>query len=250
MVLAVSSHAFDFLSITEIITQTSENGLTAIEWCDCHLPAGDLATAAAIRAEAEAKGLSTLAYRVSQSHQGTSEDDIAKIIATAQSLGTDCINFFYDKDQFPKEELSARPPLISAAQHMADLAKNAGMTLCFSSKGQSLFRDYMAVTDFMQTLNRDNVAIHWQPNPISSLIYNMFELKMLSPFIRSAYVALSDSSQEHPLLIEGQDEWQQYLKVLGTAKGKYILLQNPRMDEFASDCKMMAEWMKKVAVSE
>ncbi len=250
MVLAVSSHAFSQLSVLEILTKTSDNGITAIEWCDCHLPIGEIATAERLRLLMEKDGMHTLSYRVSQTYEVMSDEAFDQILQTAKALGTNCITLFYDKDQFPKKELSAEPALIQAAQHMADMAKACGMTLCFASKGQSLFRDYLAVTEFMKTLNRENVSIHWQPNGVSSLIYNLFELKMLSPFIRSAYVALCDSPEEQPLLIEGQDEWQQYLKVLGSVNAKYILLQNPRIEEFSSDCRMMQDWMEKVAVTE
>ena len=134
--------------------------------------------------------------------------------------------------------------LAHAMQHLAALAEAHSLTLCLSYRRGSVLEDYIRTTRFMELVAHKNVFVSWQPNRTSSLIYNIFELKMLAPFVRLVYVSYLDAAARYTPIIEGKDEWQQYLKVLKTsAKGGTLLFRDCKVEDFESECALMQEWV-------
>ncbi len=243
MVLGLTSVTFLELTVDTILRLAHDNRLKVIEWSERHLPHGQLAEAQRLRQLSEAAGLTIAAYSPDFNVSVGSDAEFNEILETAKALGTDTLSLIVssEKDIDPDEALLG---LVSRVRYLAGLAENQGIKLCFSYRRGSILEDYIRTTQFMELVDRSNVFVSWQPNRTSSLIYNIFELKMLAPFVRMVYVSYLDAAARYTPIIEGKDEWQQYLKVLKTTgRTGMLLVRDCKVEDFQSECALMQEWL-------
>lgn len=243
MVLGLTSVTLLELTVDMILRLAHDNKLTVIEWSERHLRHGDTAEAARLKKLSENAGLTIAAYHPDFDICGGSDAEFEAILDTAAALGTDTVSLTIASGSGENPD-DALDTLAHAMQHLAALAEAHSLTLCLSYRRGSVLEDYIRTTRFMELVAHKNVFVSWQPNRTSSLIYNIFELKMLAPFVRLVYVSYLDAAARYTPIIEGKDEWQQYLKVLKTsAKGGTLLFRDCKVEDFGSECALMQEWV-------
>jgi len=231
-----------------VIDLVCENGLEILEWNEVHIPAGNIKEAERVRRRAGEKGLRTISYAAKFSVLTEAAESFSRVLKTADALGTDmvCLNTGLALSSIDAQEASRQ--LVQRVQELSDMAKKAGMKLCFFYRCDAFFDDYLRVVSLMEEINRDNVFLNWQPKLTSSLIFNIFELKMLLRFVQHVYIYYKDSASRNSLIIEGRDEWQQYMKVLKEKEERAIMFRGCSQESFAEDCALLREWLKKAEV--
>lgn len=241
MLLGVTSITLPELSVDTILELAEKNSLAVIEWDEAHVKRGDLPEIKAIYEKCAAKGIQIAAYHSSFDVQKASEWTFSQVLETAEALHTDTVVLSPGpKGNGTEDQLMS---LAEKVQNLADLAEKRKITICFVYHRDTLLEDYIKTGRFLETVNRANVRLIWQPNRTSSLIYNIFDLKMLAPYVHHVYVSYKESSEGCTTIMEGKDEWQQYLKVLkGQASGT-LLFKDCDISEFDSECALMREWM-------
>lgn len=245
MLLGLAAAAFPELSADAVIELACENGLEILEWNDAHVPAGNLKEAERIRLLVEEKGLRTISYAARFSVLTEAAESFSRVLKTADALGTDtvCLNTGLALSSIDAAEASEQ--LVLRVKELSDMAKKAGMKLCFFYRRDAFFDDYLRVVYLMEEINRDNVFLNWQPKLTSSLIFNIFELKMLLRYVQHVYIYYKDPTARNSLIIEGQDEWQQYMKVLKEKEERAIMFRGCSKESFADDCVLLKEWLQK-----
>ncbi|MBQ4517910.1 MAG: hypothetical protein II997_04895 [Clostridia bacterium] len=247
MLLGVTSVTLPDLSVENILELAEKNSLTVIEWDEAHIKRGDAPGAEAVYEKTAAKGIQIAAYHSVFDVQKASEWTFSQVLEVAEALHTDAVVLSLGTKGNGTEDLLMS--LAEKVQSLADLAAARNITVCFAYHRDTLLEDYIKTGRFLETVNRKNVRLIWQPNRTSSLIYNIFDLKMLAPYVHHVYVSYKESSEGCSTIMEGKDEWQQYLKVLkGQASGT-LLFKDCDIAEFDSECALMREWMSDIFTS-
>lgn len=243
MVLGLTSVTFLELTVDMILRLAHDNKLKVIEWSERHIRHGQLEEAQKLQKLSKEVGLTIAAYSPNFNVSADSDAEFIKILETAKALGTDTLSLvvYTEKDEDPEDALLH---LVSRVRYLAGLAEKQGINLCFSYRRGTILEDYIRTTQFMELVDRKNVSVSWQPNRTSSLIYNIFELKMLAPYVQLVYVSYLDAASRYTPIIEGKDEWQQYLKVLKTTgRNGTLLFRDCKVEDFQSECALMQEWL-------
>ncbi len=243
MQLGLTSLSMPELSVDAIIKLAKDNGLSAIEWSEKHIKQGDVKTALSVNRKSKASGLNIVAYHSDFDVQNALETSFAEVLQTAKALDTDTIilsagvpnNDLKTEDRL--QNLSAKVP------HLADMALAQNMVLCFAYSQNTILEDYIHTAQFLSAVKRDNVRLSWQPSRISSLIYNIFDLKMLASFVQHVYISYMEASEGCTTMIESKDEWQQYLKVLKGHESSLLLFRDFDVTCFHAECQLMREWI-------
>ncbi len=247
MQVGITSIAFEKMSVDEILSEMKQNQLTAVEWSEQHVVPGETAEADRICQKLNEANATAVSYRVSFCPLRQTDDEFLDILKTAKALGTDTVTLNAAPRLSEGEDTDGLLAFAQAAARLADIAEAENFRLCFSCAGGTLLDTYVHITHFMEIVDRKNVFINWQPNRTSSLIYNIYELKMLVPFIHLAYVLYAEASEECTHIIEGKDEWQQYLKVLTGSECSALLFKSCSKENFSAECALMREWIENTA---
>ena len=240
MLLGITSDMLNSLTADEIILLAKKHQLTAVEWNDRHIPIGNIAEAKRIASLAQNAGIKSLGYQPSYNPMADNSLQFEDILQTAVALQTSVITL----SPFLHTEKNDLTDYIEAVQKLADIAATADCEICLSCCADSYLDSYIHIHQFIKQVNRLSVSVNWQPNRTSSLLYNIYELKMLAPYVHHVYIVYSDPSEQHAApIVEGQDEWQQYLKVL-SGNGKALLFKHYLPESFSSECSLMQDWIQ------
>ncbi len=246
MQLGLTSLSLPEHSVDAVIKLAKENGLSVIEWSTKHILPGDVKTALSISRQSKAAGLEIVAYHSDFDVPNALEADFKKVLETANALDTDTIILSAgvpNKDLKIEEHLQN---LSLKAQCLADMALSQNMILCFAYNQNTILENYIHTAQFLRAVKGDHVRLSWQPSRSSSLIYNIFDLKMLASFVQHVYISYPETSKGFTTMLESKDEWQQYLKVLKGHKGNFLLFKDFDITCFPAECKLMREWIADV----
>ena len=246
MHLGLAASAFCSLSAEKIIDLACKNGLTVLEWDDEHIPFNHIDEAKRIRSLTEEQGLKTVSYASAFAVMGEKQENFEFVLQTAQALGTDtvCLRTEIPDTAEKTEETTRR--LGERIARLADMAGALGIKLCLFCQRDTIFDDYRRAVQLMELIGRENVFLNWQPKLSTSLIFNIFELKMLKEHVHHVYIAYSDSEACHSLLVEEKDEWQQYIKVLKEKNDRALLFRGCSVHSFRQDCALLRDWVLEI----
>ncbi len=226
MKLGLVSATFRQLTAEQIIDIAAKNAMQAIEWsADKHVVAGDLDKACKVKELCDKNNLDIVTYgsyfKVGESLEP--EKEFGAVVATAKQLGVHNIRVWAGSVASSKADDVCLKKFLEQARIAADMAAQQGMQISFEYHLNTLMDNYISVIGLFGTFKRDNIYLNWQPNQTSSLIYNVYELKMLLPYISNVHVFYRSPSNECEQLIEGKDDWAQYIKVLAGKERAFLL---------------------------
>jgi len=243
LLLGLSTAAFLDVAIEEVFNAAQKNALTALEWSDRHILPGDIETAKRVNMLSMEKSVSPVSYASVFSVSQGAIEEFNRVLQTAQALGTDavCLSFGFC---LPKEDpASGIRALAERIRALADRAAQENVKLCLYYRGEALFDDYVRVLELLDNVGNNNVYLNWQPKLTSSLIFNIYELKMLMPYVHHVYVRYVDAANQSELMMEGKDEWQQYIKVLEQKPERALLFRDCTPETFVQDCALLRDWL-------
>ena len=231
----------------QIVDAARACGLDGIEWGgDVHVPSGDLATAKEVRAMTADAGLQVFAYG-SYYRLGKQEDvqsAFLPVLDTAKALGAPLIRLWlYDKgsaDISPAEF----DRLVQEALLLSDLAAGAGVMLSFECHNNTLTDEYHAALRFLQTVNRPNVTMLWQPNQYRDKAYNLAAARALAPFVTNLHV-FHWVGDDHLPLDAGAADWRDYLSAFSAGEHALLLefMHDGRIESLPDTARTLRGWL-------
>ncbi len=231
LISGLVSVSFRALSCEEIITLTVQNGLKAIEWgADVHVPPGFTARAREVGKMTAAAGLTVAAYgsyyRLGQLPTREQQAaELQKLVENAELLGTDTIRIWAGGKGSADVTESERQALIREAAFLAEIAADAGVRLCFECHPHTLTDERDAALFLLQSVNRDNVRIYWQPNQYKSASANRQYLRAILPWLTNLHVFHWRGEEKLPLALAA-DQWRDYLTIAASdSQRHYCLLE-------------------------
>lgn len=246
MKLGMASVAFRQLTAEQMISFATDIHMDIIEWNFCHVPTGEEKRANEISRLCQQEGLEVSAYHSDAcvSSNATKQASFEAVLATAQSLGTNCLRIRAGEISSEKAEEDALRYFTEHAEQLAQEAEECGMEICFPFCENSLFDNYNVVIALLERMNAKNVFVDWRPNRTTSMIYNIYELKMMLRYIKNVHVFYQNTLGESLPLVEGRDGWQQYIKILRSKPERALLLesvQNDSPEEMKRDFELLKE---------
>lgn len=146
-----------------VIELAADAGLQAIEWGgDVHVPAGDVATADAVRRRTEEAGLSVCSYGSYFGRAGKT-DDFAAVLDAACALGAPRIRIWAGSLGSVDASAEQRAQFVVAVQAAADRARQVGVQLAFEFHRKTLTDSVESTLRLLAEVDRENVATYWQP---------------------------------------------------------------------------------------
>lgn len=246
MKLGMASEAFRQMTAEEIVRLADELHMEVVEWSACHLPAGEEKRAKELLRLCRERGLAVSAYSTEACVPTKKAEGFVfeKILNTAQSLETDCIRIRAGEMASEKAEDDALAYFSEETEMLAQEARQRGMNLCFRFCEKSLFDNYNSAIALLERIRAKNVFIDWRPNQTTSMIYNIYELKMMLRYVKNVHVFYQNTLGESLPLVEGRDGWQQYIKILRPQSERALLLEsvpNDSPEEMKRDFALLKE---------
>ncbi len=235
MKLGMVSGTFGHLKAEDVIDIAVKNGMDAVEWsAESHVPVGNFEKAEHICRLCEKAGLFISAYGSCYcvGNNSNPEKAFALVLETAKKLGTKNIKVLAGNISSEKADDTVLKSFLDEARLIADISQTNGLKLSFEYKPNTLLDNYISANGLLDRLARDNIYLNWQPNQTTSMIYNIYELKMLLRHINDVYVFYQSAFGKYLPLIEGKDGWQQYLKILKENSNRTLLLEFMPEDNF------------------
>lgn len=228
MNLGMASMAFRWLNAEQIIDFASDFNMNVIEWSACHIPVGELIKAENVFYLCKEAGLVISAYNSDYCVplETTHVQPFDEILHTAQSLGTDCVRIKAGNISSEKADDVMLYNFMEETLKLAKAAEEKGITISFPFCANTLFDNYNSAMALLERIDAKNIYIDWRPNQTTSMIYNIYELKMMIRYIKNVHVFYQNTLGENLPLVEGRDGWQQYLKILRFKPDRALLLES------------------------
>jgi len=247
----LTSVTFRNLDYSEIIKLVKKNNLHGIEWGgDIHCPPGDIKRAKEIRECCNKENLRIFSYG-SYIYAGKLQDpesDFKDVLDTAISLGADIIRIWAGNKSPAHSSDEDIKKVISQTISVCDMAKPYNIIIAFEYHRNTLTENAASALKLLKEINRTNFALYWQPNPDISFQENKHELEILCPFVISVHLFHWAKSGERLPLIEGKNQWKEYLEVLKKNNNYCRIIMEFVKDndpmQFIEDVKTLGELIK------
>ena len=255
----VCSISFRKYSIQEIIDAAAAAGLDGVEWgSDVHVPAGDTATAMAVRAATEAAGLQCLSYG---GYYRLGENDPAAfdgLLACAEVLGVRDVRIWgggKDSAELTEAEWEA---LAQEARACAAKAQEKGLVLSLECHNWSLTDHWQGAERFLSMVDSPALRMYWQPNQRRSEIYDLEAVRRLAGVTTNVHVFSWKYNTEFPKNSENDKlplaahnaEWEKRLTVLqeklrADEDHAFILefMPDDRIETLAEEAAVLHNWL-------
>ncbi len=220
------SISFRKLTNQEIINATHSVGLDAIEWGgDVHVPAGNVSLAKETRQATGAAGLVGYSYGSYYRIGASAAKGFEDVLMSADTLGTNVIRAWaYNRGSGEVSDWEYQA-IVRDAQRICDMAKEK--TICLECHNNTLTDDYRSAQRFIHDVDRENLAMYWQPNQYRDFEYNLAACKAVAPMTKSVHVFSWEGDMRFPLA-EHAPRWRRYIEIL---------------QKYAPDAPMMLEFM-------
>ncbi len=222
-----------------LIDKAQKDGLCALEWSYLQIPAGADEEAARVCQKAKEAGIVSVSYRTDFSVCKQEAAEFLSVLETAEALGTDTVVLEVKLNLTEAEISEAIICFANKTKALAKMAAEKNMKICLAYRQEVVFDDYIRVKQLMETVDSENVFLNWQPKLTSSLIYNIYELKMLLKYVQNVYIACAKPE----VLIESKDEWQQYMMVLTDKEGRALLFKENESGTLNAACALVKNWV-------
>jgi sugar phosphate isomerase/epimerase len=251
------SVTFRQLSVVEVAQWAYRASLTAIEWGgDIHVPHGDIEKARQARKLTAERGLAVSSYgsyyRLGESeNKGLSFD---AVLDTALELETEMIRVWAGSCGSAECTASQRAAAADDARRICELAEVAGVTVALEYHGKTLTDTLGSALQFLKEVDQPNLKTYWQPRTGAALERNLAELKAILPYLANVHVFQWTRGQDGKTirqpLVEGSDEWREYLKALPIDdRERYALLEfvrDDRPEQLFEDADCLREILEEV----
>ncbi len=240
------SISFRSLSTKEILEAAAAARLDTVEWGgDVHVPAGKVSHAVETRKMTEAYGIGGYSYGSYYKIGASPAEEFSGVLASAAALGTDIIRTWaYNKGSEEVHDWEYENA-VADARRICDMA--VGKTICLECHNFTLTDDYRATLRFLHDVDRENLAMYWQPNQYRTFAYNLEACKALAPFCRSVHVFSWEGDDRFPLTYH-EARWKRYIEILkkDAPEAPFMLefMHDDRVESLKEAAHELREWLK------
>ena len=162
--LGLCSVTLRHLDVAGVLATAAEAGLECVEWgADIHVPAGDEAAAAEVRAATEKAGLAVASYGSYYRAGHTDPAAFADVLRSAVLLGAPRIRIWAGATGTDETSPRAREAVIRDTRRVAALAAEAGVQLAYEFHRNTLTDGADRTLRLLSEVDRPDVRTYWQP---------------------------------------------------------------------------------------
>ncbi len=226
----LTSVTFRCLSPPEIVDLVVKAGIGAIEWGgDVHVPPGDLAAAAQVKAMMTDHGLVTSSYGSYYRVCSAGNPPFQAVLDTAVELGVPTIRVWAGRKASADADEAYRQKFKAETLRIAESAEAAGLDIAFEYHLDTLTDTEASARRVLRECDRENIKTYWQPLAGDSLSESGKRLEAVLPRLSNLHVfhcIVTDSGKERRSLAEGRDAWQKYFSLVEAHGGeRYALIE-------------------------
>lgn len=219
--------------VETIVNIVKHAGLAGIEWWGKdHVPHGDIAIAAKVKALTESAGLEVSSYG-SYYRAGVSESEglnFDNVLDTAVVLGAPTIRVWAGNRNYADADKKIISQVAVDAMRIADKTAKAELTVTFEFHDNTLTDTNDGTINFASMVEHPAIFFSWQPPLGFSTAHCLAGLNALLNRLSTIHVyhgTLSDEGGEvHHPLASGIYRWEKYINAIGnTGRDHFALLE-------------------------
>ncbi|MCX5054721.1 MULTISPECIES: sugar phosphate isomerase/epimerase family protein [unclassified Streptomyces] len=162
--LGLCSVTLRHLDAAGVIEAAADAGLECVEWgADIHVPAGDEAVAADVRAATEKAGLAVASYGSYYRAGHTDPAAFGGVLRSAVRLGAPRIRIWAGAAGTEETSPDGRAAVIADTRRAGALAADAGIHLAFEFHRNTLTDGADRTLQLLDEIGRPDVRTYWQP---------------------------------------------------------------------------------------
>ncbi|MEU6257004.1 TIM barrel protein [Streptomyces sp. NPDC047043] len=162
--LGLCSVTLRHLDAAGVLAAAVEAGLECVEWgADIHVPAGDEAVAAEVRAATEKAGLAVASYGSYYRAGHSDPTAFAAVLRSAMLLGAPRIRIWAGATGTDETSPTAREAVIRDTRRAAALAAEAGVQLAYEFHRNTLTDGADRTLRLLSEVDHPDVFAYWQP---------------------------------------------------------------------------------------
>jgi 3-dehydroshikimate dehydratase len=195
-----------------VIALSVEAGIVAIEWgADAHVPPGDLGQAEAVARRCADEGIAIVSYGsyLGMSAEKETADEIERVLDTVEALGTQMVRVWTSLGVVAGSATSERTAVHERVAAVADAAARRTITVAVEFHPGTLTETADDANHLLDTLDRPNVRVHWQPDPTLGAVDALAELRAVLPRLAHLHVFSwgPGGITDRHALADGTDLW-------------------------------------------
>jgi sugar phosphate isomerase/epimerase len=246
------SVSFRKLSVSEVVASAAAANLRGIEWGgDIHVPHGNLPAAKLAGRITRDAGLEVLAYG-SYLRLGAPDSPLPEeVISTAIALGAPTIRVWAGQKSSAECQKTERDLINQSALALANLAAQAGLTICYEFHAHTLTDDAASAHRLFEDTRHPAIQTLWQPPNGQSDLECLASLEVALPILRNLHVFhWWPTPNERLPLASGRERWLKFLRRIHTANLTPDLLlefiPNDDVQLLARESATLHEWIEEV----
>ena len=237
------SITFRSLTPGEIIDLCVKAGVKYIEWGgDVHVPHGDTATASAVKAECEAKGINCPSY--GSYYRCGEGQDFAPVLKCAEILGVSTIRVWAGVKGSEAVTADERKAIIDDLAAICAAAEKAGMTISLEYHQNTLTDTPESAVKLCGEVGSDALRLYWQPNQNRSFEENTRGLNLVLPYLTNVHVFAWEGKNRYPLADQAA-YWRDWIMPIRRLSGTHALLMEfvpeDKPENFLRDAEVLDE---------
>ncbi|MDR0731584.1 MAG: sugar phosphate isomerase/epimerase, partial [Treponema sp.] len=197
-----------------IISLAKSAGLDGIEWGgDIHVPSGDTAVAAKIKAETLEAGLRVLSY--GSYYKLLKGGAFTPVLETAAALGAPLVRIWAGELPSAQADEACYTSVAAELRSVCAEAGERGIRIGLEYHRGTLTDTCESAEKLLRLADCENLSTYWQPNPDLSAAEHRREIALLLPKISSVHVFYWEKGNVRRPLAEGENVWKEYTALLG-----------------------------------
>ena len=247
----VASISFRKNSVEEIIAAAAAAGLDGIEWgSDVHVPAGDVARAAAVRRLTEAAGLAVLSYGGYYRLGSGTPADFDALLASAEALGVRDVRIWGGGKGSAELSAAEWDALVAEGKALAAKAAEKGIVLSLECHNGTVTDDCAAAQRYLDAVGSPALRMYWQPNQVRTEGYNLTALRQLAPRVTNIHVFAWEGDAKKQLA-HHDPQWNKRLTVLEELLDEddhaFLLefMPDDKLETLAGEAQVLNEWLER-----
>lgn len=162
--LGLCSVTLRHLDVAGVLAAAAEAGLECVEWgADIHVPAGDEAAAARVRAATQEAGLAVASYGSYYRAGSTDPGAFDGVLRSAVLLGAPRIRIWAGATGTDEMSPEGRTAVIEDTRRAASLAADAGVQLAYEFHRNTLTDGADRTLRLLDEVDHPGVRTYWQP---------------------------------------------------------------------------------------
>ncbi|WP_198141451.1 sugar phosphate isomerase/epimerase [Micromonospora sp. ATCC 39149] len=215
------------LPASTVLDVTADARLSCVEWgADVHVPPGDRATAARVRAEGLDRGIRVASYG-SYFHAGPhTADDFTAVLSSAVALGAPRIRIWAGTVGSAAATVEQRRAVVHETRAAARQASDVGIDLAFEYHSGTLTDTVGSTLDLLADVGHPGVRTYWQPSVGLADADALDDLRQVLPWVDTVHVFSWWPRQERLPLGARDRLWRDVFTLLrGTGRQHDTLLE-------------------------